>query len=490
LDALATLAVLSTGFALGAAVSWLVLRGQARSTAEALAARAQAERAPLEALAAERARRIEELQADVGLRDQAALASAERLRGETALRAALQATLDEQRRAVEQERALLAEAERRLSDTFRALSAEALQASGTSFLNLAQQALEKYQEGARGDLERRQQSIRELVEPMRQTLAKFETQVGDMERRREGAYAGLHEQVRSLVEAQSQLRSEASNLVRALRAPQVRGRWGEVQLKRVVELAGMEEHCDFSEQQTAEGGDGKLRPDLVVRLPGGRTVVVDAKAPLSAYLEAVEAPDDDARAVHLADHARQVREHVLALSRKTYWEQFRPTPEFVVLFLPGESFFAAALEQDRELIEMGAERKVVLATPTTLIALLKAVSYGWKQEAVAANATQVAELGRELHKRIADLAGHVVKLGKHIGASVDAYNGFVGSLESRVLPAARRFRELEAAGAEGPIPEAVPVDALARRLQAAELSLGEDAKEPARLRTPPLFPVE
>ena len=490
MDAFSTLAVLAMGAAFGAFATWLALRGRARSEAEAAAARARAECASLEALAAERSRRVEELQAELGARQDAAAAAAERLREETALRAGLQATLEEQRRALEKERLLLAEAERRLTDTFRALSAEALEASGTSFLKLAQQALERYQEGARGDLERRQESIRELVEPMRQTLAKFETQVGEMERRREGAYAGLNEQVRSLAEAQSQLRSEASNLVRALRAPQVRGRWGEVQLKRVVELAGMEEHCDFAEQQTVEGADGRLRPDLVVQLPGGRTVVVDAKAPLAAYLEAVEAADDGARAVHLADHARQVRDHVLALSRKAYWEQLRPTPEFVVLFLPGESFFAAALEQDHELIEMGAERKVVLATPTTLIALLKAVAYGWKQEAVAANATQVAELGRELHKRIVDMAGHVSRLGKQLGAAVDAYNGFVGSLESRVLPSARRLRELEASGAEGPVPEATPVEALPRRLQAADFAPGAEGKEPARLRTPPLFPVE
>ncbi len=488
MDTFSTLAILFLGAALGALGTWMLFRAQSRSAVEAARARAEAERAPVEALASERARRIGELQAALVAREEVAQGTAERLRLETGVRAALEARLEAQGRALEEERALLGEAEKRLSDTFQALSSQALEASGASFLRLAQQALEKYQEGARGDLDRRQQSIREMVEPMRQVLSKFETQVGDMERRREGAYAGLSEQVRSLAEAQSQLRSEASNLVRALRAPQVRGRWGEVQLKRVVELAGMEEHCDFTEQETVDGADGRQRPDLVVRLPGGRTVVVDAKAPLSAYLEAVEATDDAARAAHLAEHARQVREHVYALSRKAYWEQLRPTPEFVVLFLPGESFFAAALEEDHELIEMGALRKVVLATPTTLIALLKSVAYGWKQEAVAANATEVAELGRELHKRIADLAGHVVKLGRHIGASVEAYNGFVGSLESRVLPAARRFRELEAAGSEGAIAEVTPVDTLPRRAQAPELT--GDAPVPARLATPPLFPVK
>lgn len=367
------------------------------------------------------------------------------------------------------------EAERRLGDTFKALSAEALRASNASFLQLAGQALEKYQEGARGDLERRQQAIGALVTPVREALGRFEAQVGEMEQKRAGAYSELREQVRSLGDAQNLLRTEASNLVRALRAPQVRGRWGEVQLKRVVELAGMAEHCDFTEQHSVDTADGRHRPDLVVRLPGGRTVVVDAKAPLSAYLEAVEATDEARRTALLVDHARQVRDHVMTLSRKSYWEQFRPTPEFVVLFLPGESFFSAALEQDRDLIEVGAERRVILATPTTLISLLKAVSYGWKQETVAANAERVAELGRELHKRVSDLAGHVARLGKHLAGSVESYNAFVGSLESRVLPTARRFRELEAAGAEI-VPEIAPVDSVTRVAQAPELVPGSPEK--------------
>jgi DNA recombination protein RmuC len=477
LDLAVTLVPAVAGFALGALASWLLALGRERAAAETAAARAQAERAPLEALAAERGRRAAELEADVARRDEALTAAAERLRDETATRAALEARLEEQRRALDEQRALLAEAERRLSDTFKALSADALQASGVSFLRLAQQALEKYQEGARGDLERRQQGIRELVDPMRQALQKLEQQVGEMERRREGAYAGLSEQVRSLGETQVQLRTEASNLVRALRAPQVRGRWGEMQLRRVVELAGMDEHCDFTEQHAVAGSEGRLRPDLVVHLPGGRTVVVDAKAPLAAYLEAVEATDEAVRSARLADHARQVRDHVVALSRKSYWDELRPTPEFVVLFLPGESFFAAALEQDRELIERGAEKNVILATPTTLVALLKAVAYGWKQEAVAANAREVAELGRDLHKRLFDMAGHLARLGKGLSGSVEAYNAFVGSLESRVLPAARRFEDLEAAGAEGPIDEIRPVEAVPRRAQAPELALAAGSGE-------------
>jgi DNA recombination protein RmuC len=440
----------------------------------------------VEAVAGERARRVEELEEVVATRDGALAAAAERLRAESAALAAVEARLREQQRGADEQRALLADAERRLSDAFRALSAEALRASGDSFLQLARQALETYQEGARGDLERRQQAIGEMVAPVREALGRFEVQVGELERNRAGAYGELREQVRSLGEAQAALRAEAGNLVRALRAPQVRGRWGEVQLRRVVELAGMAEHCDFTEQHSVEAADGRLRPDLVVRLPGGRTVVVDAEAPLAAYLEAAEATDERARAARLADHARQVREHVLSLSRKAYWEQFRPTPEFVVLFLPGESFFAAALEQDHDLIELGAERKVVLATPTTLISLLKAVSYGWKQEAVAANSARVAELGRELHKRVADLAGHVVRMGRSLQSSVEAYNAFVGSLEARVLPAARRFKELEATGAEA-VPEVPGVEGSPRQVQAPELAPRPAGPEAgARPEAPPL----
>jgi DNA recombination protein RmuC len=435
-DVAVALAILTAGFALGAGTAWLLMRGSARAAAGEAAAAA---------------------------REEAATRIHSRLLEEAAARASLQTRVEEQRRALDEERALLAEAERRLSDTFKALSADALRASSDSFLQLARQTLEAQQEGARGDLELRQQAIGALVAPVRDTLARFEERVGDLERRREGAYAGLTTQVRSLGEAQALLRTEAANLVRALRAPQVRGRWGEVQLRRVVELAGMSEHCDFTEQHVVPGTGGALRPDLVVHLPGGRTVVVDAKAPLAAYLEAVEATEEGARTAHLVDHARQVRDHVVALSRKAYWDELRPTPEFVVLFLPGESFFAAALEQDPGLIERGAERNVILATPTTLVALLKGVAFGWKQEAVAENAEEVARLGRELHKRVGDMAGHVVRLGRQLGGAVEAYNSFVGSLESRVLPAARRFRELEASGAEGPIPDLATVDVSPRR---------------------------
>jgi DNA recombination protein RmuC len=453
------------GLAAGAAAALLALRAWRAGAA----ATALAERAGLEARLEERDRQIEALRQEVARRE-AALAEAQAARLEASSgQAALRATLEQERKASGEKLRLLDEAQQKLSDAFKALSARTLEAQGESFLRLAQAALEKYQESARGDLEKRQQAIQELVAPVRDSLGKLDVKLGAIEKEREGAYRELTLQVRSLGEAQGQLRAEAQNLVKALRAPQVRGRWGEVQLRRVVELAGMLNHCDFVEQETATGEAGRLRPDLLVRLPGGKSVVVDAKVPLAAYLDAVEARDEATRAVKLGEHARQVRDHVAALSRKAYWEQFRPAPEFVVLFLPGESFFSAALEQDPGLIEAGAGQNVVIATPTTLIALLKAVAYGWRQETIAENARAVSELGRELHKRIGDMAGHLSRLGDAIDKSVAAYNAAVGSIESRVLVSARKLKELEAAAPDDVVAPLEPVDREPRRLAAPEL---------------------
>lgn len=378
----------------------------------------------------------------------------------------------EQARAAS-DRALLEDARAKLTDAFRALSADALERSQRSFLALARTSLEKLHESARGDLARREQTLAALVQPVSEQLGKLDQEVRALERAREGAYGALTEQLRSLAEAQGQVKAEAASLVRALRTPHVRGRWGELQLRRVVELAGLVARCDFQEQVSAEGDAGRLRPDLVVHLPGGRDVVVDAKAPLAAYLEAMEATDDATRARRLAEHARQLRDHVAALSRKAYWEQFQPAPELVVLFLPGESFYAAALEADPTLLEAGAERRVILATPTTLIALLKAVAFGWQREAIRENAEAVAALGRELHKRVGDLTGHLARLGRHLGQTVDAYNRSVGSLESRVLPAARRLEALGAAspGSDG-FDEPAAVDTRPRDIAPLETSSG------------------
>jgi DNA recombination protein RmuC len=325
--------------------------------------------------------------------------------------------------------------------------------------------LETFQESAKGDLDKRQQAIGELVKPVKESLEKVDAKIQDIEKAREGAYQGLRQQVSALLDTQKELRAETSNLVKALRRPQVRGRWGEIQLRRVVEMAGMLDHCDFFEQQSTETEDGRLRPDLLVRLPGGKTIVVDSKAPLSAYLDAIEAPDENQRAAKLREHAGQVRGHVQALGRKSYFEQFDRAPEFVVLFLPGEVFFSAALEHDPELIEIGVRQNVIVATPTTLIALLRAVAYGWRQERLAENAQQISDLGKELYKRLADLSGHVAKVGKALGAATQAYNRAVGSLESRVLVSARKFKDLGTATGGSEIEELPPVDAAPRLLR-------------------------
>jgi DNA recombination protein RmuC len=308
-------------------------------------------------------------------------------------------------------------------------------------------------------------SLASAVEPVRESLAKVDARIHELEKARVGAYATLTEQVRSLIETQANLRAETGKLVTALRSPAARGRWGEIQLKRVVEIAGMLEYCDFTSQTTLTGEDGRLRPDLLNKIPAGKTNVVDAKTPLEGYLAAIEATDDATRKARLADHARQVRTHLTSLARKSYWEQFEQAPEFAVLFLPGESFFSAALESDPSLIECGTAQNVILATPTTLIALLRAVAYGWRQEKIAENAAEISALGKELYKRLSDMGAHWNRVGQALDRAVEAYNAASGSLEARVMVSARRFDELKSAPLGVQIAPVEQVDKTARTVE-------------------------
>lgn len=360
---------------------------------------------------------------------------------------------------------ILLKTEEQLKNVFFALSSEALEKNNRSFLELAKTALEKYQESAKGELEKRQQAIAELLNPVKDSLQKLDQGVRQIEKERKIDQESLKEQVRVLLENEKQLKQETSNLVKALRTPLTRGRWGEIQLRRVVELAGMLNNCDFFEQQQETSDDLRLRPDLIVRLPGGRQVIVDAKVPLEAYLEAIHAEEETIRIQRFKDHARQVRSHVTALAKKGYWERFQPTPEFVVLFLPAETFFSAALEFDPSLIEVGVEQNVIIATPTTLIALLRAVAYGWKQENLSRQVENLSELGRELYKRLADMHSHFSKMGRSLSSAVDAYNKGIGSFESRVLVTARKFKEMGVSSAQIEMEEMGCIDRIPRKME-------------------------
>ena len=386
--------------------------------------------------------------------------------------------------ALEHDRAIHAErlksyeiADARLRESFHVVSADALKSNNEAFLQLAETRLGHARSEAVADIDARKKAIEELLAPMATTLDQVDREIKESERRRVENGAQLLARIASLDTLGQDLRGQTARLVDALKRPGGRGRWGELQLKRVVELAGMVEHCDFEEQQTvmaSDDSDRRMRPDVIVRLPGGKHVVVDAKVPLESYLRALEAPDDASRQALLAGHARQVRAHLTQLASKGYAAHVHPSPDFVVMFLPGEVFFSAALEQDPTLIEfgMGLAQRVILASPTTLIALLRAVAYGWQQQAVEENARQISDLGRNLYDSVRVLGSHFETLGVRLKGSLDAYNAAVGSLESNVLVKARRFKDLHAAGGGGEITSLDPVDRVPRMLQAPELTEG------------------
>jgi DNA recombination protein RmuC len=382
-------------------------------------------------------------------------------------RARLEADLAHEKAATAEKLEVLERSEQALRDSFMALSADALRRNNQQFLELAQERLKQTTTEAGGDLEKRQQAIENLVAPLKESLTKVETQLREVEQKRTDAYAELRVQVQHMGQTSEQLRVETQALVTALRAPQVRGRWGEMQLRRVVEAAGMVEHCDFLEQPTSTTEDGTLRPDLVVQLAGGKHIVVDSKVPFLGYLEAMEARDDATRAARLSAHARHLRDHIDALGGKAYWERFEPSPEFVVLFVPAEAFLNAALEEDPTLQERAFERNVVIATPQTLIALLRTVAYTWRQEALARNADDVLKLGRELYGRLATMGTHVDKLGSQLDSAVKSYNKTVASLEGRVLVTARKMADLQVSDAALDAPR--QIEAVPRQVQAPEL---------------------
>jgi DNA recombination protein RmuC len=447
------------GTALGAVIGWFLLRTRAASASAAdlatLKERLMGKESELQ--------RVQEA-------FNSELAEHKHSRGENAQ---LKAEVEGERRAAQERKDSFKQAADELSEKFKALSRDALKDNNQSFLQLAHSTLEKFQETAKGDLELRQKAIDQLVKPLKESLEKVDGKIGEIEKARAGAYAELREQVKNLATSQLQLQAETGNLVTALRAPHVRGRWGEIQLRRVVEMAGMLQYCDFDEQTTVATDDGRIRPDVIIRLPGNRTIVIDAKVPFDAFYESISTKDDEVRSARLKDHARLVRTHIGALSRKSYWESVQPTPEFVLLFLPGETFYSAALEIDPKLIEDGVGKGVIIATPTTLIALLKAVSYGWRQEQMAENAKEVSELGKTLYDRLRVFTSHFADIGKGLDRALDSYNRGVGSLEGRVLRTARRFKERGAIAGED-IEILEPIDKAPRPLSLDEGGLFPD----------------
>jgi len=463
--ALLLVAAAALGIALGFALRAALQRQRASEAATELAT------------AQERLRGREEQVAELRAEAEAARARiAELAARESDFKATLaeaETRLGEERERTREKLELVAAAEKQLTGAFEALSRKALDANADSFLTLARQSFAKLQSEAQGDLEQRRQAIEGLLAPFKDQLGRYESGVRELEKARQEAYGSLNEQVKNLLGSQESLRRETSNLVTALRRPEVRGNWGEVQLRRAVEFAGMVEHVDFVQQQTVETDEGRQRPDLIVHLPGARQIVVDAKAPLDAYLDAVAATSDGARAEALTRHARQVRAHLGKLSQKGYWKSLDEVPEFVVLFLPGDSFYTAALESDPALVEDAFRQSVLIATPSTLVALLKSVYYGWKQEAIARNAKEISEAAATLYKRVRVFTGHLADIGKGLGGAMTAYNEAVGSYQQNVVPQGRRIERL-ASASDKPITDLEPIETVARELGAGGPAAADD----------------
>ncbi len=368
-------------------------------------------------------------------------------------------------KALEEKVHFLSEVKTSLADTFKALSLDALQNNTRSFLDMAQANMTHFEEKTKGDWDQKQKAISDLVNPVKETLQKIDLNMKTFEKEQKTDREVMKHHLQQLIESEYRLQKETHKLVKALRSPNERGRWGEIQLKRVVELAGMINHCDFYEQNVSSQEDGLIRPDVIVKMAGGKQIIIDAKTPLNAYLEAIDLENEQEKEEKLKEHAKSVKNHINSLSKKRYWDHISTTPEFVILFLPSETFYSAALQYDPALIEIGVEQGVVIATPTTLIALLKAVAYGWKQDSLSKHAERISELGHELYKRMNDMTCHWVKMGKSLSQAVDSYNKAVGSLESRLLPTARKFKEMGAASSSLELDHLEEIDKKTRQFQ-------------------------
>lgn len=421
--------------AIGVAIGWLIARGRVSSGYESQLRSLDSAKAAAESSATEVRRQSDALRSEVAQ-------ARTRIEQESNLRAAAEASLSKTEENLKQQRALLDEAQAKLSDAFRSLAGEALSESTNQFLKLAESRLETMQVDATSQLNSRKVEIDGIVNPLNETLKELKAELNRVESSRQEAYGQLTSQVHALNDMNRQLRDETGSLVNSLRQPQIKGKWGELTLRRAIELAGLSPHCDFNEQHRVETEDGILRPDLVIHVAGGKHIVVDSKVPLHAFLNVVSAQNENDRLAAMKSHVDLVRKHIRDLSSKTYWSQFEQTPELVVLFMPAEAFFSAALEQDRDLMEDAMKQRVILASPTTLIALLKSVAYGWRQEDVSRNAEKISDLGRKLYDRVLTFLNHMEGIRRNLEATNKAYNSAVGALESRILPSVRSFREL------------------------------------------------